>query len=163
MKRRIGELVSEATAQMGLSRNELAKRSGVAPNTLYAFEHGKSWPQPARMRAITDALGWRPRAVQQLLDSERDPKSVQLDDMREPNWGEGWPSRSATDLTDEELLAELTMRMRLKNQDLRKMREQSNVVPFGRPFDEAQPHAAHPDMPRDADRYPVDLGEEPQD
>lgn len=160
-KRRIGELVTEATAELGLSRNELAKRAGVAVGTLYMLEAGKSWPQSATRRKITDALGWRPRAVQQLLDSERDPAGITLDDVR----ADAWDARPTpiSDITDEALLAELTMRMQLKNQQLRKLQERDNVVPFGRPFDESMPHAAHPDMERDADRYPVDLGEEPQD
>lgn len=164
MKKRIGELVAEERAEQKLSRPELADKAGIAIRTIQTFELGHTWPQSTRLRAITKALGWKSRAVEKLLTSGENPEDVTLDDLR----GDGWATAAsrASELSDEELLAELTMRMQMKNAELRNLKEDraGDVVQLHpKKFDEALPHAAHPKIDLDAKRYPDDLGEEPQD
>lgn len=164
MKKRIGELSAEERAEQTLSRPELAEKAGISIRTIQTFELGHTWPQSTRLRAITNALGWKPRAVEQLLTSGKDPAEVTLDDLRGNTWSKA--ASRASELSDEELLAELTLRMMTKNVELRNLKEDKGgkVVQL-RPkrFDESQPHAAHPKINLDAHRYPDDLGEETQD
>lgn len=164
MKERIGQLSEESRLEQGLSRPALAKKSGVSIKTIQTFELGQTWPQATRLRAITNALGWEARAVEKLLTSGAAPESVTVDDVRGNGWGAA--VTRASDLSDEELLSELTMRMQMKNAELRGLKEdrRGEVVQL-RPkrFDESLPHAAHPKINLDAHRYPDDLGEETQD
>lgn len=164
MKDRIGQLSEESRIEQGLSRPALAKKSGVAVKTIQTFELGQTWPQATRLRAIANALGWKARAVEKILTSGAAPESVTIEDVRGSGWGAA--ATRASDLTDEELLSELTMRMQMKNAELRNLKEdRAGEVVQLRPkkFDEALPHAAHPKIDLDAKRYPDDLGEETQD
>ncbi|GAA3705085.1 hypothetical protein GCM10023081_46570 [Arthrobacter ginkgonis] len=170
MKRRIGELVTESTAELGLSRNQLADKAGVAVGTLYNLESARTWPQPARLRRITDALGWKPRAVDRLLTSGKEPAEVTLEDLRESSWSDT-ESKAAHDISDEALVVELTTRLQMKNMELDRLKRRveeleratppSPVVPLR--FDQQLPFAAHPGMRLDTEQHPDDLGEESQE
>ena len=163
MKKRISALAKEAREVAGLSRPDLSKRAGVAVKTIYSFENADTWPQATRLAAISAALGWEYDKIERLLNSERPPAEVTLQDLAGSPWEKN-PVRNASDLTDEELLAELTFRFQQRNFELRQLRNDQahNVTPL-RPveFDESLPHAAHPPLKLETSQYD-DLGEDPQ-
>ncbi|MGO4297394.1 helix-turn-helix domain-containing protein [Glutamicibacter sp. MCAF14] len=162
LQKRIGKLVTEARSALGMSRPKLAKESGVSLRTLHSFEHGETWPQSTTLKAISDALNWDMHRITRLLASTKTPDEVTLEDVEVDPWGKERP-RYVSDLSDEELLAELTFRFHQRNAELRKLREpRSNVTPLRPEFNEALPHAAHPPLRMESSQYD-DLGEDPQD
>jgi DNA-binding XRE family transcriptional regulator len=48
--------ILRARRRLGLSQAELARRAGIAPETLNRIEHGKNKPSVPTMRKIDDAL-----------------------------------------------------------------------------------------------------------
>ncbi|MFJ2619731.1 helix-turn-helix transcriptional regulator [Glutamicibacter sp. NPDC087344] len=163
MKKRISALAKEAREIAGLSRPDLSKSAGVAVKTIYSFENADTWPQATRLAAISNALGWEYEKIERLLNSDRPPAEVTLQDLAGSPWEKN-PVRNASDLSDEELLAELTFRFQQRNFELRQLRDtQSNVTPL-RPveFNESMPHAAHPPLKLESSQYDG-LGEDPQD
>lgn len=163
LQKRIGQLVTEARTNKGLSRPKLAAKAGIGLRTLHSFEHGETWPQSTTLKAISDALGWDMHRITRLIASEKLPTEVTLDDVEASTWGEGRP-RYVSDLSDEELLAELTFRFQQRNFELRQLRNnKAHNVTSLRPveFDESLPHAAHPPLRLETSQYD-DLGEDPQ-
>lgn len=161
MKKRISALAKEARETAGLSRPAMAERASISVKTIYSFENADTWPQATRLAAISKALGWEYEKIERLLNSEREPSEVTLNDLQGDPWANDRP-RYVSDLTDEELLAELTFRFQQRNAELRKLRQPNNVTPLRPQFDETMPHAAHPPLRMETTQYDG-LGEDPQD
>lgn len=162
MKKRISALAKEARETAGLSRPAMAERASISVKTIYSFENADTWPQATRLAAIARELGWEYDKIERLLNSERNPEEVTLNDLKGDPWANDRP-RYVSDLTDEELLAELTFRFQQRNAELRKLREpKSNVAPLRPAFDESLPHAAHQPLRMESTQYDS-LGEDPQD
>lgn len=164
MKKRISALAKEARETARLSRPAMAEQAGISTKTIYSFENGDTWPQATRLAAICKVLGWEYEKIDSLLRSEREPATLTLEELKADEWGQDRP-RFVSDLTDEELLTELTFRFQKRNQEIRQLRESSsNVTPLhrSREFDESLPHAAHPGFRLESSQFDG-LGEDPQD
>lgn len=162
MKKRIGEILTEARSAADLSRNALAEKTGVSVRTLLNFEQGISFPQGQNLHKIAEALGWDTHRITRLFASDKDPAEVNLSDLSDGGW-DPRRVRSASDLSDEELLAELTFRFQQRNHELAALKApKNNVTPLRPAFDESTPHAAHPPLRLETSQYD-DLGEDPQD
>lgn len=127
MQQAIGQLIQESRVERGFSQLRLAKEAGVDVKTLRSMEDGSRWASDVTRAKIEQVFGWRKGAMQDLWnDREHLPlKSVTLTELQrgagEPTWEEletedagkaSGPVRRASQLTDEELLAELSYRFR---------------------------------------------------
>jgi transcriptional regulator with XRE-family HTH domain len=123
----IGHLIAEARLDRGLRRLPFAKVAGVDIKTLTTMEQGKRIAWDTNQRKVEKALGWRVGSIQEVLDNAADtPKeSVTLAFMQEGAGEASWQELAeeesgateqrvtrASQLTDEELLAELSYRFR---------------------------------------------------
>ena len=52
----------------GYSASEVAKKSGIAANTMYRIMHGENVPKPATLKAIADSIGCK---VSDFYETER--------------------------------------------------------------------------------------------
>lgn len=125
--RTIARLIKDARLATGISQVAFAKQAEVDPKTYAAMEKGSRYPSENSQRKVERALNWRAGTIQKVLDEAADTPagSVTLatmtDGAGEPTWAdldredaayrEG-PVTRANQLTDEELLAELTYRFR---------------------------------------------------
>lgn len=127
MQKAIGQLIQEARIEKGQSQLRLAKEAGVDVKTLRSMEDGSRWASDVSRAKIEHVFGWRKGAMQDLWnDREHIPlKSVTLAEMlrgaNEPTWADLDADdakettaliRRASQLSDEELLAELSYRFR---------------------------------------------------
>ena len=162
LQKRIGQLVTEARTAQGISRPKFAEKAGIGLRTLHAFEHGETWPQSTTLKAVCAALGWDMHLITRVLKSGKNPEEIHVADLEADPWTKDRP-RYVSDLTDEELLAELTFRFHQRTAEVRQLRDaqknQGNVTPM---FNEQMPHAAHPPLRLETSQYDG-LGEEPQD
>lgn len=53
----VGARIAALRKERGWSQDQLAKEAGVSARTVYSVEKGERDPQPAKLRAILDALG----------------------------------------------------------------------------------------------------------
>ncbi|WP_427017811.1 helix-turn-helix domain-containing protein [Pseudarthrobacter sp. P1] len=130
MQKAIGHLILEARLEKGMPQLRLAKIAGMDVKTLRTMEDGTRWATDVNRAKIESALGWRPGSMQDMWnDREHVPiESVTMSEMlrnaHESTWSdlaaeeaETVPVRRASQLTDEELLAEISYRFRTyKNQ-----------------------------------------------
>lgn len=72
----IAAQVKEARNERGWSQARLAEEAGVSENTVMKLEHGERATQPAKVRAILDALGIEPLAT--AIDLEGVPEDVRI-------------------------------------------------------------------------------------
>lgn len=56
-----GKKILKARMERGLSREQLAKRAGIAIRTLYNLEHGKRTPHGNTLRKLNAALAKVPK------------------------------------------------------------------------------------------------------
>jgi DNA-binding XRE family transcriptional regulator len=123
----IGRLIKEGRLERDLRQLPFAKFAEVDTKTLASMEKGTRVAWETNQRKVEKALGWRAGSIQEVLDNAADtPKeSVTLDSMKEGGSSETWqdladaetaqaeqPVTRANQLTDEELLAELSYRFR---------------------------------------------------
>lgn len=59
----IAEIITRARRKQGLNQSELARQLGVTPQSVQAWESGRSVPRPAKFKEIADALGIRAQAL----------------------------------------------------------------------------------------------------
>lgn len=123
----IGQLIKEGRLEMGLAQKPFAIKAEVDTKTLSSMEKGTRVAWETNQRKVEMALGWRLGSIQHVIDnaSEIPPGSVTLAAMREGASESTWqqldaeetakregPVTRANQLTDEELLAELSYRFR---------------------------------------------------
>jgi DNA-binding XRE family transcriptional regulator len=123
----IGRLIKEGRLEKDLRQLPFAKFAEVDTKTLASMEKGTRVAWETNQRKVEKALGWRTGAIQEVLDNAADtPKeSVTLESMKEGGSADTWqdladaetaraeqPVTRANQLTDEELLAELSYRFR---------------------------------------------------
>lgn len=53
----ISEIISESRRNAGLNQSELARRLGITPQSVQAWESGRATPRPAMLTPLADALG----------------------------------------------------------------------------------------------------------
>jgi transcriptional regulator with XRE-family HTH domain len=126
----IGRLIKEGRLAIGLRQLPFAKFAEVDTKTLASMEKGTRVAWETNQRKVEKALGWRQGSIQELLDNVANdvdvPKdSITLESMKEGGAEATWqdlsdeenrvteqPVTRANQLTDEELLAELSYRFR---------------------------------------------------
>lgn len=60
--------MARAVPSIGIA--DLAKRADLAVNTVSGFLNGKTWPQPAKLAAIEEALGLAAGTLDKVADGE---------------------------------------------------------------------------------------------
>jgi transcriptional regulator with XRE-family HTH domain len=123
----IGALIKEGRLHKDLRQLPFAKFAEVDPKTLASMEKGTRVAWETNQRKVEKALGWRAGSIQEVLDNAADTprESVTLASMQEGAGEASWqdldreingapeqPVTRASQLTDEELLAELSYRFR---------------------------------------------------
>lgn len=123
----IGRMIKEGRLALGLRQLPFAKFAEVDAKTLASMEKGTRVAWETSQRKVEKALGWRIGSIQEVLDSAADTprESVTLASMKEGSSEATWqdlaaeengtaeqPVTRANQLTDEELLAELSYRFR---------------------------------------------------
>lgn len=116
----IGRLITEAHRARYPSRRQFALATGMDVKTITTAEKGTRELHPTTQRRIEDALGWRRGVIGELWEhrAELTPGTITMADMErgaEDNDPEGTKPtvvHRASQLTDEELLAELSYRFR---------------------------------------------------
>lgn len=123
----LGALVRKRREHLGLKQGDLAQYGGPGVSTVGKIERGEQGSYPRRTRQQVEvALGWRRGMVDEILAapasswwSDEGMREDFLDslvndeipDLTHPAMGVGLVRRAAK-LTDDELLAELTFRMK---------------------------------------------------
>lgn len=118
----IGDLIAEARKERFPSRRQFAKAAGVDIKTAVTAETGEREIHPHTQRRIEQALGWRKGAIEDVWMHrvEIPAESLTVQEMERGAGEESWEDLEAksvsvtraSQLTDEELLAELSYRFR---------------------------------------------------
>jgi transcriptional regulator with XRE-family HTH domain len=123
----IARLIKDARLETGVSQVAFAKEAGLDAKTYATMEKGTRVPTENSQRKVERALKWRAGSIKKVLDDAADipAGSVTVATMREGAGEATWadldreetayregPVTRANQLTDEELLAELTYRFR---------------------------------------------------
>lgn len=61
----VAQIITEARQRQGLNQSELARELGVTPQSVQAWESGRSVPRPAKFQEIARALGIRSQSLLQ--------------------------------------------------------------------------------------------------
>lgn len=110
-KERLGRLIRQAREQRGWSADTLGREAGgISGRTVLNAERGERIPLGANLRAIEAALGWAPNAAELVLAAD-DPARIDLADLAAPGEDAYGGVRSARDLSDAELIEELSWRL----------------------------------------------------
>lgn len=111
----LGALVAKQRLTLGYSQKGFAVMAGIDVKTLRSLENGERWPHDVQRLKIETALGWRQGAMAEIRDNE--DADATLANLRPNNThgDEQWPeseraAKRAANLTDAELLSELTYR-----------------------------------------------------
>lgn len=121
--RRLGELVDEQLHLNLESRRRFCIRTGTNEGTLAAFVRGNRSPTRATIRSISGGLGWSWNQVEKALPGDLDPQAISLSDVKPPPASDPLPSPSVTDLSDAELLMEVTRRIAARNSTIRELKD----------------------------------------
>jgi hypothetical protein len=118
----IGRLIKEAHSRIYPSRRQFAILTEVDVKTIIGAEKGERELHPTTQRKIEKALGWRRGSIDDVWQhrSEIPAESLTIDEMErgvnDTTWEEmetrPMTYTKASQLTDEELLAELSYRFR---------------------------------------------------
>ena len=117
----LGRLIAAAHKDKYPSRRQFAAATGVDVKTITSAEKGERELHPTSMRRIEKALGWRKGSIEEVWEhrDEIDPTALTVAEMERGAVGDAWPGSGeeihvnrASQLTDEELLAELSYRFR---------------------------------------------------
>lgn len=105
---RFGEIVLARRRELDdISQVEVWKgRGGPSNSTLTAIEAGKGKPSGGTLKKLDAALGWVPGSARRAFYEGADPTPLAVQ-VAQPE-----PAVTARDLTDDELLAELTYRIK---------------------------------------------------
>lgn len=115
----IRRLVEQARTAQGLTQKDLAAAADISNKTFFNFSSGATWPLPRALRGMERALGFTPFVLDDVLEHE-DPESITLDHVVNPDE----PPTVAADLTDSDLIFELTVRLDRRNRENQKLTEE---------------------------------------
>ncbi|WP_230379062.1 XRE family transcriptional regulator [Pseudomonas putida] len=59
----IAQAIAEARERLGINQSELARRLGITPQSVQAWESGRSFPRPSKFKEIANVLGVRPQVL----------------------------------------------------------------------------------------------------
>lgn len=114
----LAEIVRARREHIGLSQEDIKDAGGPGKSTVSKIERAAQHGYPQRTyRQIEQALGWSWGAASEVLRAADEPnfedhRSTIAHDLIEGDMpAVSAPARTAADLTDDELLAELTYRM----------------------------------------------------
>lgn len=115
----LGRLITEAHKDRYPSRRQFAIATGIDVKTITTAERGERELHPNSQRKIEQALGWRKGSIEEVWEhrGEIDLAALTVEEMQRgagtvtPAENDAVASR-ASQLTDEELLAELSYRFR---------------------------------------------------
>lgn len=115
----IGTLVTEAREKLGLNRKQASELIGLNYRTLQSVEHGIRLPNRTTLAAIERAYEWAPGVLLELWDNRVNLEfgKVLGTDLRALPKHINVPLIKASDLTTEELLAELSFRVLMLSRD----------------------------------------------
>ena len=130
-----GHLIRDARKHLGESMAALADRAGINSKTLWSAERGVRFPHDVNQLKIEVALGWRHGAIAEAWAEREvlDPENLTVEWMRAGGQSDSWgelaaqktaPLVKAMNLTDEELLAELSYRFRNYREENTRLKEQ---------------------------------------
>ena len=118
----IGTLITDARKDRYPSRRQFAMTAGMDIKTVVTAEKGEREIHPHTQRRIEQALGWRKGSIEDVWGhrSEIPADSLTVEEMERGAGEESWEDLEAksvsvtraSQLTDEELLAELSYRFR---------------------------------------------------
>ena len=132
MKLTISIMVAEARDRLGWDRKKAAVNTGLAYNTLSDLERTGGKPSSTTRKKLELGYGLRPGSLGELWAARRDLEfgSVTLDTLLDPHarprsWGTTntgkaspilviAPARRASELSDQELMAELSFRFLMR-------------------------------------------------
>lgn len=110
---KLAELLRKRRVQLGESMPTFAGRflpeSKEPERTYINWEQGLRAPQAGVRAAVEKAIGWKPGSIDRLLSGEG--VFLSLDDVQEPPTKDQ-PVKRASELTDDELLSEVTRRFK---------------------------------------------------
>lgn len=133
--KQIGHLIRDARKRKHESMAKFAERAGINSKTLWSAEMGVRFPHDVNQLKIETALGWREGAISEAYGQRETlaPENLTLEWMQAGGDSESWgqlaaqsngPLARAINLTDEELLAELSYRFRNYREENTRLREQ---------------------------------------
>ncbi len=116
----LGKLIAAAHKDKYPSRRQFALATGIDVKTITTAEKGTRELHPNSQRRIEQALGWRKGSIEEVWEhrGEIDPAALTVADMERGAMADTWSTgdeshvNRASQLTDEELLAELSYRFR---------------------------------------------------
>ena len=101
----LGNHIKQARAEHRYTAAELAQRLGVNPKTVSAIENGTSVPRAGTQNRLEEIFGWAPGTITAIIEDTPPPLARVA---------------SAADLSDEELVAEVTFRLLSRNRNVAK-------------------------------------------
>ena len=137
IRKRLGELVTEAYKTAGLTRQALAPLVGISERSLYMIENAQSIPRAHTQARLEEALGWQRGAIKEVLSlgPSVDINAINLSHMR-PATGEGWgPLETAATESPMTRLnmaaADIAILLREKDKEIADLKQQVKVLQEG--------------------------------
>lgn len=102
-------LLAQQLSTLGSSDAKLGELFGVNWKTVFNWRNGKSVPTPATRAGVEKAIGWKLGSIDRILSGEG--VFLSLSDVQDLPVEER-PVKRAADLSDDELLSEVTRRFK---------------------------------------------------
>lgn len=109
-KQRLARLLEDQRSAFGEIPNDFAARFSMTGRSMEYWMSGRVAPRTGRRAAIENGIGWRPGIITQILEDDV-AEFWGLDDVRIPDPSQQ-PVARASQLTDDELLTEVTRRFK---------------------------------------------------
>lgn len=122
----VRRLVEQARTIQGITKEELAKSAQISTKTLYNFQAGDRWPHPRALRGLERALGFTPLSLDDVLEHDT-PESVTIEHLTGPG-SLAAPVADPSQLSDKDLLWELTERLQSRAADARRWENEAESL-----------------------------------